>query len=118
MSSIPAKTKFSVAIGIAVLAIVGLLVFNGGASSPKQASLDRLAKIERAITSFVETNNEAPATLSELGFAEEELKDHTGEPFKYIVSEDSITVLSYGSDKEPGGSFFKRDFSVTIDLPR
>ncbi len=117
MASLPKNTKFFAAIAIAALAIVFLLVFFGDLKSPKQLSLDRLQEIEQQIDAFIETNGRAPAALSELGLPEETLQDHMGEPFKYIVTADSVTVLSYGSDKEPGGSFFKKDYSVTIELP-
>ncbi|MBD5782323.1 hypothetical protein IEN85_22680 [Pelagicoccus sp. NFK12] len=108
--------KFGLAIGSAALTMGLLLVFYGDAESPKRVSLDRLDRIEKAITAFIETNDRVPTSLQALGLPQEDLQDHIGEPFKYIVTADSVTVMSYGSDKEPGGSFFKKDFSVTIDL--
>ncbi|MDQ8188294.1 hypothetical protein [Pelagicoccus sp. SDUM812002] len=117
MSSTTSKLKLGLTIGIAALVIVLLLVFYGDVENPKKISLARMNTVEMAINSFIEANGRAPSALSELGLPEEALQDHIGEPFKYIVTEDSVTVLSYGSDKESGGSFFKRDYSVTVDLP-
>ncbi|MBK1877093.1 hypothetical protein [Pelagicoccus mobilis] len=95
-----------------------LLIRSGAEESPKGISLDRLAAIKQEIARYVETNGKAPNSLSELPLPEAELQDHYGEPFIYQVSEDSITVLSYGSDKEPGGRFFDKDFSVVVEIPR
>lgn len=118
MSSPSKNLKFYSAIGVASLVIVILLVLFRDAENPKKISLNRLQVLEQEIASFVETNGRAPANLSELGLPAEGLQDHIGEPFLYLVSADSVTVLSYGSDKEPGGSFFKKDYSVTIKLPQ
>ena len=117
MRSIPTNLKPYLAAGIASLVIVVLLVSYGDAENPKKVSLERLQNLEQEIAAFVAANKRAPAGLSELGLPAEQLRDHIGEPFIYRVDEGSITVLSYGSDKEPGGSFFKRDYSVTIELP-
>lgn len=117
----PSKSKNLkpfLAIGVACLAIVVLLIFFGDAESPKQISLNRLNHLKQEISTFIEKNGRAPTALAELGLPDEQLEDHIGEPFIYTVTEKDITVLSYGSDKEPGGSFFKRDFFVTIDLPQ
>lgn len=104
--------------GIAILVIIVLLIFFGGNESPKQISLNRLQNLEQEVAAFIETNKRAPTDLSELGLSQEELQDHLGEPFMYTVNEHSITLLSYGSDKKPGGKFFKQDYSVTIDLSK
>lgn len=116
MPSLPKNTKTVFGIGIPCLVIAVLLVLFRDIESPKQISLDRLENLKREVIAFIETNKRAPANLSELDLSPEQLQDHIGEPFKYTISDDTITLLSYGSDKEPGGSFFKRDFSVTIDL--
>lgn len=117
MRSIPSKYKPHLAIGIAGVIMVALLILYGDVENPKHVSQNRLKDLKQEIISFIETNKRAPTDLSELGLPEEQLKDHLGEPFQYIVTEKDLTLLSYGSDKKPGGSFFKRDFSVTIDLP-
>ncbi|MDQ8181708.1 hypothetical protein [Pelagicoccus sp. SDUM812005] len=117
MTSLSPKLKFGLAIALALSVIVALLVLFGNQENPKQVSLQRLEKLEVHIAAFVEANKRAPANLAELGLPAELLQDHMGEPFKYIVSDESVTVLSYGSDKQPGGSFFKGDYSVTIELP-
>ena len=75
-----------------------------------------MSRLEEAVTSFVEKNGRAPEALTELGLPEKELQDHLGEPFIYRVDDGSLTLLSFGSDKKPGGHSFRRDYSVTIDL--
>lgn len=118
MPSIPKKLRTLLAIGIPGLVIIVLLVLFGDAENPKQISLNRLRDLKQEVTEFINANGRAPADLAELGLPVEQLQDHLGEPFKYIVTEHDITLLSYGSDKKPGGSFFKQDYSVTIDLPK
>lgn len=104
-------------IGIAISAITVLLILFGDLKNPKDVSNNRLNELKRAVISFVETNGRAPVDLSELGLPEDKLQDHLGEPFIYTVNDHSIRLLSYGSDKKPGGNFFKGDYSVTIELP-
>ncbi len=118
MSSSPSNKKAYFAIGIAAVTMVVLLILYGDVENPKHVSQNRLKELKQEVISFMETNKRIPTDLSELGLPEEMLQDHLGEPFKYIVDEHSITLLSYGSDKEPGGSFFKRDISTTIELPQ
>lgn len=118
MSSKSRNLNPFIALGIASLIIVVLLIFFGDAESPKQLSLNRLENLKQEISTFVQQNGRAPTGLPELGLPEEQIQDHIGEPFIYTVENGTIKVLSYGSDKKPGGSFFKRDFWVTIDLPQ
>ncbi|MCH6256299.1 hypothetical protein MLD52_07050 [Puniceicoccaceae bacterium K14] len=111
------EKKAVLVIGIIVFAIALTLVFFGDLQNPKQISRERLTNLEQSIISYIEENGRAPQQLSALGLPEEQLQDHLGEPFIYTVTEDTVTLLSYGSDKEKGGFFFKRDYSVEIDLP-
>ncbi len=118
MSSIPRNLKTILTIGIPCLVIAILLIFFGDTKNPKEISLDRMENLKKEITSFSESNGRAPVDLAELRLPAEQTQDHLGEPFKYSVSDGTITLLSYGSDKEPGGSFFKKDFSMTFALPK
>lgn len=118
MSSISKNLKTILTLGIPCLVIAILLIFFGDTKNPKEISLERMENLKDAITSFAESKQRAPVDLAELGLSGEQTQDHLGEPFKYSVSNGTVTLLSYGSDKEPGGSFFKKDFSVTFVLPK
>lgn len=117
MSSKKQTLQALAVVGALAAFIVILLLKHGDEENPKRVSLDRMAVIKREISRYLETNGKVPNSLTELGLPEAELQDQYGEPFVYQVSEDSITVLSYGSDNEPGGRFFERDFSVVVEIP-
>jgi hypothetical protein len=102
--------------GVAVLVIATLLVFFGDHENPLQQTRDRLSRLEESILSYVKEHGEAPSSLEELDLPEEDLQDHLGEPFMYTRQEGTVSITSYGSDKKPGGHFFKRDHEVVVEL--
>ena len=118
MSTNSKNIKFFASIGVGALTIVLLLVFFGDVENPKEISVQRLQLIEKTIESYIAANGEAPGSLTELDLEQGQLVDHLGEPFIYSVDDSAITVMSYGSDKEPGGSFFKKDFFIKVYLKR
>ena len=108
--------KCGLLLGLAGLLIVVLLILNGDRESPNKRTGNRLRVLEQALTSYAKEHGSTPETLSELALPEVQLQDHLGEPFTYRVDGTTITLLSYGSDKTPGGGFFKRDHTVTFDV--
>lgn len=116
MSEKPVSKGALAAIGIAVAVIVAVVVLFGDKENPYQRTRDRMAELETAIRTFAEAHGQPPASLSDLPVDAALLNDHLGEAFQYSVDGDSVTILSYGSDKEPGGLFFKKDLELSFEL--
>ena len=116
MPQLSTNAKSGLVLGCAALAIIILLIFNGNRENPHKLTQDRLQALEEAVVTFIQKNGRAPTALSELSLPEASLMDHIGEPFIYLVDEQSVTIITYGADKKPGGFSFKRDSTVVIDL--
>ena len=54
--------------------------------------------------------------LVEAGISRETPKDPWGNPYQYAVNGGEVTLTSYGSDGEPGGSDSAADISKTIKM--
>ena len=117
MSSNSSNRTAFLAMGVAGLVIVVILVFFGDRENPLQESQERLDGLEQAIRAYVEIHKKAPESLLELKLPSEGLQDHLGEPFNYMVTNATVVLTSYGSDKKPGGVLFKRDHQRVIKLP-
>jgi len=116
MPTSPNNTIVYITLGCALL-LIGILVFKyGNEQNPYELTKTRLQTLEHAVRTHINAQGAPPTALSELGLPEEALHDHLGEPFRYEVSEHSVTILSYGSDKKPGGLTFRKDFKAVIEF--
>jgi hypothetical protein len=112
------QERKAILIMVAALATIVLLLFLfGDRTSPAALTDERLYNLKTAVIAFAESHGEVPSALADLQLDAEALHDHLGEPFRYQRDGTTITITSYGSDKEPGGFFFKRDHVVKFSLP-
>ena len=72
--------------------------------------------MEAAVKGYAAEQGKLPERLADLGVEDAVLLDHVGGEMQYSVESGSVTILSFGSDKKPGGTFMKRDYSVTFDV--
>ncbi len=102
---------------VVLLALGALILLFGDRENPANITRDRMALIKERILAYAETNGQPPDSLAQLGMEPSVLTDHLGEPFQYSVEDGTVTLVSFGSDKKPGGTFFKKDYIESFDLP-
>ncbi|MEM6911317.1 MAG: hypothetical protein AAF555_07000 [Verrucomicrobiota bacterium] len=100
--------------------LVGVIVIltsvMAGKEPPYKVTLDNLQQVKTAILRFHEQEGRLPEAIAELGLPEEETFDQFGEPLRYEVEGNKVTVLSFGADKKRGGHMFHRDFETTFQV--
>ncbi len=112
------QERKAILIVVVALAIIAFLLIRfGDRTSPAALTQARLHSLKSAVLAYAESHGEAPNALTDLELDAQALQDHIGEPFRYERDGAQVTIISYGSDKEPGGFFFKRDHEVTFTLP-
>ncbi|MEM9281297.1 MAG: hypothetical protein AAGA96_05680 [Verrucomicrobiota bacterium] len=110
--------KTYIFIGVCVAFIIGGMIFLSDKKPVSVEIEDRMASLQVAIEAWHAEKGSPPATLQELGLPEEEILDIMKEPFQYKVSEDgsTVTLLTFGADRKPGGKMFRADKELIFTL--
>ena len=105
-----------ITMAVMAVALVAGLIYLGDRQPRARITLERLETLKTAVTAYTKTNGAPPKVLSDLGLPSEALQDHIGEPFHYSVLVDgTVSIVSRGLDKEPGGLMFHKDYKVEFD---
>ena len=112
------EKKTMIVLGIAMIFIIIGGVTMWGKEHPSKITLRNLEALELAVKAYADEQGQLPKSLQDLPVDEALLHDHVGGEIQYMVSEGRVELLSYGADLKPGGTFMKRDYSVTFDVPQ
>ena len=113
--------QFYIAICLLTLALAAGLWFARNLSSPAEETKQRLETTKAAVLAYVRDTGEIPPSLRTLvtsGYLDESPENRSGHPlvFAYLGS-GRCEIKSLGPDGEEGGFMFKRDHSITFQVP-